>query len=287
MQALSYVDMPLNLLLQRVERTARHYDTVYLACREAQATDWSGAIIEVPCLGQLPAEFWFSCLADLEGIAVFLPVGLCDGCVCSEGEGCMMDAIGRAERWSGANLGLAVEKEDLDFCVIADGGEEVDRRAFFTSISNRMTDNVRKVGSRGFDGVIPARSEVARRIKEVHEAAVRERDAQFAEAHETGRFPASAHRTMLFTRKMVVDALRAHPHLALTARILISQTDKGACSLCKACLEACPVQARRIKGMRMWADPCYCVGCGKCIDVCPMSAITLIETDASALLEDG
>jgi len=283
-QALTYVGEPLALIRQRIDRIARHYDTVYLTCRETEATAFSGAICEVPCLGQLPVEFWFSLLTDLDGIAVFLPLGLCDSCTCPGGEQRMMDAIAQAERWSGSTLGLVTEKEDLDFYVLHGDEDEVDRRAFLTSIGNRMSDSVRKVGVQG-PGALSDRSETARRIKAAHDEAVRRRDEQFAEAHETGRFPMN-HRMYTPTRKLLADALAAHPELAERVRITVSETDAQVCTTCKACIGACPVRARRIWHMRVHTDVAYCVGCGKCLDVCPMSAIHLVETDARSLLTD-
>lgn len=285
-QALSYLHEPLTQLLTRVSRTARRYDTVYMTCSEAHAASYSGAMVEVPCLGSLPAEFWFACLAQPASVSVFLPVDLCDGCVLAPGEQLMMDAIGKAEQWTGHHLGLAVDKDDLDFSVLTEKDETVDRRAFFTSITDRMADDVRKAGVNGVDGILPDRSAQVAKVRAAREEAKRKRDAQFAEAHETGRFPMERnHQVLTAPRKTLVDSLTRFPALAENTRITTARVDGLVCDICKDCIAACPVQAISIRKMMVSVDALYCVGCGKCQDVCPLDAITLVETDAQGLLD--
>ena len=280
--AITWCGVNLLELKQRIDRTAERFETVYLTCAETDATQYSAAIIEVPCLGEIPAEFWFTCLVEHPGLSVYLPLELCEHCACVGGEELMMDCIAKAEQWSGRNLGLIVEKEDLDFYVLTEGSEEVGRRGLFTSVADRMRNaNARAhIEEDGFGSL--AMRQRALLARQAHEEAVRERNERFAEAHETGRLRTRA-RTMTTARNMLFDTVRKNPELAERVRITVSVTGES-CDMCKDCITICPFSARSIKALKLHTDPRYCIGCGKCADVCDLNAISFVETDAEGFI---
>ncbi|MCK5296396.1 MAG: 4Fe-4S binding protein [Alphaproteobacteria bacterium] len=49
------------------------------------------------------------------------------------------------------------------------------------------------------------------------------------------------------------------------------------CTLCKTCVEACPVDAFRVVENMLVIDPDECIDCGVCITECPCEAITTEE----------
>lgn len=287
--AITWCGMSLVELKQRIDRVADRFDTVYLTCAESKSTDFSASIVEVPCLGEIPIEFWFACMVEHPELSVYLPLELCDRCACADadpsGEERMMECIAKAEQWSGRNLGLVVEKEDLDFYVLTDNEEEVGRRGFFTSVKDRMNNaNARAhIEEDGFGSIaMRQRALLARRA---HEEAVRERNERFAEAHETGRLRTRA-RTMNTARTMLFDTVRRHPDLADRVRITVSQTGES-CNMCGDCITACPFSARSVKALKLHTDLRYCVGCGKCEEACDLNAISFVETDAEGFIAKG
>ena len=56
---------------------------------------------------------------------------------------------------------------------------------------------------------------------------------------------------------------------------MAAKVDKGTCTGCAACVEACPVEAITIEDNIAVVDEDTCIDCGACVDVCPTEAITM------------
>jgi NAD-dependent dihydropyrimidine dehydrogenase PreA subunit len=50
--------------------------------------------------------------------------------------------------------------------------------------------------------------------------------------------------------------------------------DKEKCNACGTCVEACPVEALKLKDVAE-VDEETCIDCGTCVDECPEGAISL------------
>ncbi len=53
------------------------------------------------------------------------------------------------------------------------------------------------------------------------------------------------------------------------------------CTLCGACVNACPHDAIRSDSTHLYFSPSMCTGCGGCVNVCPERAITLDGTEGT------
>jgi ferredoxin len=58
---------------------------------------------------------------------------------------------------------------------------------------------------------------------------------------------------------------------------MAAKVDKGTCTGCAACVEACPVEAIKIEDNIAVVDADTCIDCGACVDVCPTEAISMEE----------
>ncbi|MEW5723123.1 MAG: FAD-dependent oxidoreductase [Thermodesulfobacteriota bacterium] len=69
-------------------------------------------------------------------------------------------------------------------------------------------------------------------------------------------------------------AYRILSRKAVPSGRVVARVRSSYCSLCQACLEACPYGARRVdpEEERVVVDPARCQGCGVCAAVCPNSA---------------
>ncbi len=50
--------------------------------------------------------------------------------------------------------------------------------------------------------------------------------------------------------------------------------DKGTCTGCGACVDACPSEAIEMKGDKAEVND-NCIDCGVCVDECPVEAISM------------
>ena len=58
---------------------------------------------------------------------------------------------------------------------------------------------------------------------------------------------------------------------------MAAKIDKGTCTGCAACVEACPVEAIKIEDDIAVVDADTCIDCGVCVDACPTEAISMEE----------
>ena len=274
---------PLPEIKLRIEKAARLFDVAYVTCSRSEAGGLSDSIVEVPCLGMLPAELWLSCIADYPDIEVYLPTGLCEECDCAQGEESMIRAISTAEAWAKSTVGLVGEKDELDFMVLSPD-EHVDRRTFFTNFAKTARNSSR---SRSMPDVVDRFLVQRSRMRSALGNAQRiseEKDLDTSNEMRRGGRPGTPSKYLTENRRMLLDAIGLHPELAENIRIMTSSTNE-ACSLCKDCITVCPTGARALREGRLEVDAMYCIGCGLCVRTCPRSACELIEQDARELLD--
>jgi len=54
-----------------------------------------------------------------------------------------------------------------------------------------------------------------------------------------------------------------------------AKVDKGTCTGCESCVDACPSEAIEMKNGKAFVTADKCVDCGVCVDECPVEAISM------------
>ena len=101
---------------------------------------------------------------------------------------------------------------------------------------------------------------------------------------ENGR----SRRTLQPRRRMLLEAVAAHPVVASNAEVIVSETDAARCVECLDCTKCCPTGARMASPENGSLDyePRFCIGCGVCLDACPREAIDLVEVSIAQIAPD-
>ena len=97
----------------QIARVASAYEQCYVTCTRALKRIPKGNEVVLACVGDLSRDLWFSLLTDYDNISVYLPVGICDRCKTTTGEATYVDAIGTAEEWAKASVGLEVDQRQM------------------------------------------------------------------------------------------------------------------------------------------------------------------------------
>jgi ferredoxin len=252
-------------------------------------------IVEVPCLGMLTREIWFSILNEigsskLREVSVFLPPGQCAECPVNGGndvEDRFGEAITVAETWSGCGVGIITDAEDLPQAKKANvrayltSDVEMDRRGAFTGFLAELKqtwDENSQVGNKALDEV---------RLQ-------RERKATFERTRLAkdikGAKPGGGRPIAVPTRYILIEALgRSDAHAADVA-LSISTTDPSTCTLCGTCIPVCPLHARSIVETEdtrtLVVNDLYCVGCSACIQACPTESCSFTEIEGTTFIAE-
>jgi len=258
----------------QIARAASSYEECYVTCTRAIKRLPKGNEIVLPCVGLISKELWFSLLADYVNINVYLPVGICDKCRTITGEDAYVDAIGTAEEWSAASVGLEVENGKLTHELTREY-----KRSQFVSSAIKSTERLLSRTNPALAGAQAVAKKISDHSKRL--------DTLQKQLENAVGLKTSNNRTRLLTqdRKLMMGALQHAPELAKNIDLKAPVVDSSLCSMCGDCANACPTHAIDIdKDGNVTVQNPYCVNCGACVTVCPDDALTMETFDASELV---
>ena len=258
----------------QIARAASSYEECYVTCTRAIKRLPKGNEIVLPCVGLISKELWFSLLADYVNINVYLPVGICDKCRTITGEDAYVDAIGTAEEWSAASVGLEVENGKLTHELTREY-----KRSQFVSGAIKSTERLLSRTNPALAGAQAVAKKISDHSKRL--------DTLQKQLENAVGLKTSNNRTRLLTqdRKLMMGALQHAPELAKNIDLKAPVVDSSLCSMCGDCANACPTRAIDIdKDGNVTVQNPYCVNCGACVTVCPDGALTMETFDASELV---
>lgn len=260
-------------LYDDIARAAAAHETAYVTCTRALHRIPRENEVVVACVGDVPAEVWFSVMADCPNVSVYLPLDVCSVCRNTTGEEILGDAIATAEEWAGTGMGLEVEPGALK-CTKK---REFERKEFMESIARTTGLAVSKLN--------PATAAVASVTQRLREHSRRVTSLQKTLNSACGSNTQKRRRILTQRRQLMLQTLRDHPELAPNVHVSVPSCDFDRCTMCGECVEKCPVYATDLTGSGKWAfEPTYCIGCGLCAEICPDKALTMVERDGADLV---
>ncbi len=260
-------------LYERIVRAASAYDHAYVTCTRAIGRKPQENEVVLPCLGDVPAEVWFTILTDYPNVSAYLPLGICDRCRNTTGEETLGEQIELAEQMSGKGLGLEVDEKSLDYTK----DHAFERKEFIDSLG--------KQGMAAIGAVNPAVA-MARSITQKIDENTRRINA-ITHTIEGASAPAPTRKRRVLTqrRQLVMTTLQRHPKLAVRLSPKSPACDTERCNLCGECVEVCPTRACELAENGVFrVENAYCVECGACVKVCPEKALAFAPFDPSELV---
>lgn len=255
-------------LYDKIVAAAVSHEQCYITCVRAVNHLPEENEIVLPCVGLMTSELWFALLADAPNISVYLPAGLCEGCQHAEGEQLFVDSIAVAEEWSGRGVGYEEDEKSL----VYGKKREWERKEFVNSIARSAQGLMGPAGR-----VVSSAQAVANRLKK-HKEQI---DAITRTLSNTrGNSVDKRKRLLLQRRSLVLAALQSAPEMA--ERVVFDRPvcDPGLCTLCGACVKACPTRCIDIEGdSRVAVEATYCTSCGVCQRVCEEGALEMVPFD--------
>lgn len=261
-------------IYDQIARAASAYEQCYVTCTRALKRLPKGNEVVLACVGDLSAELWFSLLADYDNISVYLPVGICDRCRTTTGEQTYVDAIGTAEEWADASLGLEVDEKDLT--------HEFTRAYKRSQFVSGAVHSVERLVTRSTPALAGAKA-VAKKISD-HTQRLNRLQKQL-EAAVGAKTTANRMRTLTQSRKLLMGALQHDPSLAELIKMTVPVCDSSLCTMCGECAKACTTHALDVdrNGVVTVQSP-YCVSCGACVLVCEEGALSMEPMDTRELV---
>lgn len=263
--------------------------------------------ISLPCLAALSPEEWFlaSALArdavyDNQGeddqaeivgnLKVYLPSLICEDCpvnTCKDAEATYLGAIAQAEAWGADNIELVSEAEELRSTptgtlmsalndVSADGKRELVEQ--LAQGFKRSWQSAEKDLSRDKNKA----AQLAKQRKKINKTSPLNLNAPRPFGKKSQR------------RRLLRVGLEQDETLAEGVELISSKTEAVLCEGCGNCVDACPLNARRLissssvlyfgklpeeerpQGTQAAVtDELCCLGCSACVQVCPTGACSL------------
>ena len=251
-------------LYDDIASAAAAHETAYVTCTRALKRIPRDNEVVVACVGDVPAEVWFSIMADYPNVSVYLPLDVCTACRNAKGEEMLGDAIATAEEWSGAGMGLEVDAKALT-CVKR---REYERKEFM--------DNIMRTTGLAVSKLNPATAALTSVTQRLREHANRISALEKTLNSACGTTAQKNRRILTQRRQLLLSTLQAHPELAGNVEVQVPSCDQMACTMCGACVEQCPTYAVDLAANgRLAIEPAYCIGCGLCVEVCSDGALAM------------
>lgn len=262
------------LLYDRIARIASSYEQCYITCTRAIKRLPKENEVVLACVGSISRDLWFSLMADYDNINVYLPVGICDRCKTTTGEEFYCDAIGTAEEWAQASMGLVADQAEMTHELT----REYKRSQFMSSAIHSAERLVTRTNP-----ALAGAQAVAKKISD-HAARIDQLQKQLEDA--VGIKTSNNRQRMLTqNRKLMMGALQHDPGLADFIDLTAPECDTSKCTMCGECAKVCSTRAIDLDNAgHVTVQPAYCVSCGACVTVCEDGALTMEKMDVSELV---
>ena len=261
-------------IYDQIARAASSYEQCYVTCTRALKRLPKGNEVVLACVGAVPRDLWFSLLADYDNISVYLPVGICDRCRTTTGEATYVDAIGTAEEWADAALGLEVEKSELN--------HELTRAYKRSQFVSGAVHSVERLVTRGAPALAGAKA-VAKKLSD-HSQRLNRLQKEL-EAAVGAKSEGNHVRILTQGRKLMMGALQHDASLAELVRLEVPVCDHALCTMCGDCAKACTTHALDLgRDGRVGVQSAYCTSCGACTVVCEENALSMEPMDVRELV---
>ena len=258
----------------QIARAASAYEQCYVTCTRALKRLPKGNEVVLGCVGSISRDLWFSLLADYDNISVYLPLGICDRCRTTTGEATYVDAIGTAEEWALASVGLEVDQSQMT--------HELTREYKRSQFVSSAIHSAERLVSRTTPALAGAQA-VAKKISD-HASRIDQMQRQL-EAAVGAKTSNNRQRMLPQSRKLVMGALQHDPGLAKYIKLEAPVFDRTLCTACGDCAKVCTTRALDLdKQGVVTVKNAYCMGCGACATICPEGALTMEPMDTEELV---
>ena len=261
-------------LYDQIARVASSYEQCYVTCTRALKRLPQGNEVVLACVGAVPREMWFSLLADYDNISVYLPVGICDRCRTTTGEETYVDAIGTAEEWADAALGLEAEESEMT--------HELTRAYKRSQFVSGAVTSVERLVTRTNPALAGAKA-VAKKISD-HSQRLNRLQKELENA--VGSKTSGNHvRILTQSRKLMMGALQHDETLAELVKLEVPVCDHSRCTMCGDCAKACTLHALDLgRDGHVTVQSAYCASCGACVVACEEGALSMEPMDVRELV---
>ena len=260
-------------LYERIVRAASAYEHAYVTCTRAIGRRPQDNEVVLPCLGDVPAEVWYTILIDYPNVSAYLPLGVCDRCRNTTGEETLGEQIELAEQMSGKGLGLEVDEGALDYTK----NHAFERKEFLDSLG--------KQGMAAIGAANPAVAMARSITAKIDENTRRINAITHAVEGATAPAPTRKRRVLTQRRQLMMTTLQRHPKLAVRLTPKAPTCDPAKCNLCGDCVDICPVRACELTDNGVFkVERTYCVECGACLKACSEGALTYESYNPSELV---
>lgn len=272
--ALKWNDPPLIQLYNQLTRMLEKEQIVYVACSTSFQHNRNVNVMEVPCFGMLPTEFWVSLGKYASYLRILHDSNHCTTCKIPNGENLFMEQLQKAERLLEISFQIVStihEESENDV-------EEIDhnRRRFLSSIFEEVKETntiavkealeVNKTLSpfEKFDRYYQQQNEVeaiADEVNEIKETVVHQLLSDAV--------------THTDKRELLLNTFKKSDKLQAEMNFLMPEINEN-CTRCGACSFLCPTDALYADGKDIILGTSKCVSCQLCVEICYEKHISLV-----------
>ncbi len=264
--ALKWNHPPLIQLFNKIIRLSEKGQAVYIACSSSMNSNCKSNVVEVPCLGMLPHEFWISTGMNTSNLGIIYDSKLCNGCNTSIGGEVFLKKLNKAE--SSINEVFHMTSSIDNLTTKYEEIENHNRRRFLSflleEVKETNTITVKEVLEvettlspfdkfNRYHTLLSDLEEVAEEVTEIKNTLV-DRLLNDAVIHTDKR-------AFLFAE------FKRHPELQEKLTLLIPNIEDS-CTRCGACAFLCPTDALVMDEENIILSTNKCVSCGLCEEIC-------------------
>lgn len=277
--ALKWNNPPLSQIEQRIKRLSKSERVVYVTCSKRKHKAHS-SIVEVPCLGVFPTEFWMNIGLSVDNLSILQTSEDCQTCTIKTGEQLFQTQLQEANKSIPNQIPICSEPE---FDQNPNQTVDYNKRNFLTTLMEDVKETntitvkevleVNKTLSpfEKFDQYYQKKDEIEVLTDEVNEIknSVADQMLQNTVVHTD-------------KRSQLLKAFQQSPQLQEKMTLPMPDiTDR--CTRCGACTFLCPTDALYTEGEDIILATTKCVSCQLCAEICYEKHISLKPRPATVL----